>query len=587
MKSDAGAQAGQGNPATARAALFAAALICSLPFVQPRHTLPLPGFHSEWLAFVLGLAALLLLAGRRAWAHGEFPLIACAPLALAALILLHAAWGRVPYAGQAVGATLYLAWAAALIALGAELRRRLGLRAVAAVLAAALAGGGVLTAFAGMLQHYGLEGPYAPLVWPSLAGNVYGNLAQRNQYADYLALALASCAYLYASGRMRGRIAVPVAAILVHGLAVSGSRAAWLYIALILGVAMYHRRRSTAADGARLRSFSAWVAAGFVADQLALALSGVHETAAARMLTAAGFDARLQILSSGLDMFLQSPLLGTGWGSYAWLDFERRASLAAPVAIGVTDNAHNVLLHLLAETGVCGALIAVAAAVLWWRDARAGGRHAEGCWLALLIGIIGVHSMLEFPLWQSYFLGVAALAAGLGATRSLSLPLARVAPFGLAAVLAAGAANAAAVAYEYRQLEQLFAVGRRDRLAQVDALVALAGRELLLQPVAELVIANRMDIDGDFLPEKLALNARVMRFFPAPMVVFRHAALLALSGDASGAAALFSRAARVYPGALPQARAALRRLREAYPAQIAPLLELASAKTPSPAVPAP
>lgn len=587
MNGDAGAQARQGNVATARLALASVALMWSLPFLQPRHYLPLPGFYSEWLAFALGLGALLLLAGRRAWAHGEFPLLACAPLALAALILLQAAGGRVPYAGQAVGATLYLAWAAALIALGAELKRRLGLRAVAFVLAAALVVGGLLTAAAGMLQHYGLDARYAPLVWRAEGGAVYGNLSQRNQYADYLALALAACAYLYASGRLRGWIAAAVGALLVHGLVLSASRAAWLYVALMLGVALYYRRRTGTADGVRLLRCSGWIAAALVADQLAMTLVGVRETAADRMLTGAGFDARLQILRSGLDMFLQSPLLGTGWGSYAWLDFERRASLAAPVALGVTNNAHNLPLHLLAETGLAGAAIGLAAAVLWWRDAWAGEPDVEGCWLALLIGIIGLHSMLEFPLWQSYFLGVAAIAAGLGAQRSLTLPLARVAPLGLAVLLAAGAVNAGALAYEYRQLEQLSAVGRRDRLAQVDALVALAGRELLLRPVTELAIANRMDLNGDFLAEKLALNARVMRFFPAPMVVFRQAVLLALSGDAAGAAAWFSRAAHAYPDALPEALAALRRLGEAYPAQIAPLLELASAKMPSPAVPAP
>ncbi|HWI15694.1 MAG TPA: hypothetical protein VNT02_15625, partial [Burkholderiales bacterium] len=139
---------------TAWLSLALIALMWSLPFLQPVHHYPLPAFYSEWLAFVLGLAAMCLLAGKRAWAHGEFPAIACAPLALATLILLQAAFGKVPYSGQAIAAALYLVWAAALIVVACELKRRIGLETVAAILACALVLGGLLTAAAGAVQYF-------------------------------------------------------------------------------------------------------------------------------------------------------------------------------------------------------------------------------------------------------------------------------------------------------------------------------------------------------------------------------------------------------------------------------------------------
>src|SRR5512133_603735 len=60
------------SEATAWASLGLIGLMWSLPLLQPFHYYPMPSVYSEWLASVLGLAALWLLAGRRAWKRGEF-----------------------------------------------------------------------------------------------------------------------------------------------------------------------------------------------------------------------------------------------------------------------------------------------------------------------------------------------------------------------------------------------------------------------------------------------------------------------------------------------------------------------------------
>ena len=58
--------------------LAALGLMCLLPFLQPLHRYPLTSFYSEWLAFVLGIAALAPLAGKRVWQDMSVPVIACA-----------------------------------------------------------------------------------------------------------------------------------------------------------------------------------------------------------------------------------------------------------------------------------------------------------------------------------------------------------------------------------------------------------------------------------------------------------------------------------------------------------------------------
>jgi hypothetical protein len=51
-------------PTVLRAAVLLTGLAWTLPFLQPYHRFPLTSFYSEWLAFALGLAAVLPLLRR-------------------------------------------------------------------------------------------------------------------------------------------------------------------------------------------------------------------------------------------------------------------------------------------------------------------------------------------------------------------------------------------------------------------------------------------------------------------------------------------------------------------------------------------
>jgi O-antigen ligase len=566
--------------------LVVVALLWTLPFLQPRHAYPVPLFYSEWLAFALGLAALLPLASRASWTPARFPVIALAPLALAGVVLVQAALGHVPYAGQAMMAGYYLVWCAALIVLGAELARRIDLTTIAAVLAAALVVSGIVSSVVGLLQYYDLAASFEPWIMPPL-GSVYGNLAQHNHYGDYLALAIASCAYLYASGRVRGGIAAAASAVLILGLGASTSRSIWLYLLVTLVLALVHRARSPGPVSLRLALFAGLMVAGFALDQWLMSVAFVSTgaaTATQRVFTENG-AVKLQHLGVAWWMFTHAPLIGIGWGGHAWFDFEYKSLFDVPVRLGVTTNAHNVITQLLAETGLAGAVPVLAAALLYLYDAWRAPSNLERWWLIALLAILATHSMLEFPLWHSYFLGIAAISLGLGTSRFLAVKARRMAPVACAALIVMGIANAVSIARAYRGFEGLFAASsEKSDPAVLSALVRLAEGDEVLRPYIEQTLVSRMPIDDRDLDAKLALNARVLHFFPSEMTVFRHAALLALNGDRSGAVALFNQGARAYPEALPGVRIVFLRLAHAYPAQIAPLLELATAKSPPPPV---
>lgn len=575
----------------ARASLATAGLMGVLPFLQPYHRFPLTSFYSEWLAFALGLAAALLLLKKALWREMALPAVALAPLGLILLLGLQVALERVPYPEQALTATLYLLWVALLIVLAHALRRELGLAVVAETLAWFVLAGGLLGALAGLLQHYQFSTPLDFLVARKGSAAVYGNLGQPNHYAAYMTLALASAIYLYGRGRLHGALAGACAALLLLMLGLSGSRSPWLYLgALTLLALLLHGWRGDT-ESRRLAEFTLWLLPAFVVAQWAATLpfltpeKGLLVTSAQRLFEmASGIEARLQLWQEAWDMFLAAPALGSGWGKFAWHHFLYLASTGATAAPGVFNHAHNIVLQLLAETGVTGALLVVGAAIAWAADLRNVKFDLEWWWLLALLAVMGIHSMLEFPLWYAYFLGLAALLLGLGAQRAITLRFAGAARLVAALVILAGWVNLLAVLGPYRDFERLVFLPERRSSPQLEGTVfaesiARVHREPLLAPYVELAVAYGITPSAERLQEKLDLNARAMHFAPVDVVVYRQALLLALAGERAAAVQQLEHSARVYPAELDNAVSELGELARRRPGEFAPLLELAAAKS--------
>jgi O-antigen ligase len=566
-------------------------LAWTIPFLQPYHRFPLTSFYSEWLAFALGLAAATLLLRRESWRDAALPAIALAPLGLVVVLCIQVALGRVPYPGQALLASLYLLWAVLLILLGQLLRREVSLAVVATWLAWFLLGGGILHALVGLAQHYGLHGP--PLdVLVARKGEpvVYGNLAQANHYAACVSFALASASYLHARRALGGAALAFLIPLFVAALALAGARSAWLYLAAFIGIALALWRLRRDAESRRLAGVAAGLPLAYIAAQWLVTLpvlipadGAAMQTSADRLFeTAHGFQTRLQLWGEAWQLFLTAPLLGSGLGQFAWQHFLEQAASGELTTVRVYNHAHNIAVQLLAEFGAAGAFIIAAPALVWIADLRGVRLTLEWWWVLALLSVIGIHSMLEHPLWYAYFLGVAALLLGLGAERRMTVRrgAARAAT---AILILLGCVNLVAVMAPYRDFERLVfdaaaAPPPAAGAQQFAEAMMRAHRDPLLRPYVELALALGAPIRTDGLQEQLELNTRVMRFAPVAAVVYRQALLLALAGRREAALAQLERALRVYPADAADFLAELEDAARRHPDEVMPLLELGTAK---------
>jgi len=213
-----------------RIGLALSGLMVSLPFLNFHHSLPLPTFHTEWMAFALGSAALLALTRGK---QTGFPFLSLGLIGLMLVLMVQVALGMVAYAERSLLGALYVLWAALLVWLGAHLREHCGVERVGLVLQGFVAFGGFLVAITGFMLYYQIDWAGFRLISGAGMDGMVGTIAQRNNFANYLGCALASVVFLFGRRRLSLPLATLLAAPLVLGLVLSISRSAWIYVLLI------------------------------------------------------------------------------------------------------------------------------------------------------------------------------------------------------------------------------------------------------------------------------------------------------------------------------------------------------------------
>jgi len=558
-----------------------------LPFLYFHHAYPITTFYQEWGAALLGLCALPLLVSKRYWLQPEIPRIVLLPIGMLLLLLVQYLLGRVPSFEQTLLLTMYFLWAALLVMLGHRLRVELGIANVVLVLAVFLIVGAELNALAGFLQHYRWRTFLDAVVTVKTSTAVYGNIAQPNHFANYLALGLASVGLLYLRGLLRHWQVILLVLPLLFVLALCGSRSVWLYIGLMAGLSYWWQRGDK--SYVPLLKYSLLLLLGFVVMQLVVQIpwlrgSGGSLTAIERTMgEASSGRIRLQIWWESILIFAQYPLLGSGFGQFAWQHFQLAAELRQLNITGLYNNAHNVVMQLAAETGLAGLAILFGTLGLWiagvWREHRT----MYHWWGYIVLGVLGIHSLLEYPLWYVYFIGIAAFSLGLTESKSYRLELRKLGRLSVAAMLILGVATLGQIFQGYKKLEysmMIRPVSSSDssyvpRLR--DSLVEVYGYPLW-RPYAELFMSGMIEVNEDHLADKIALNGQTLRFVPIAPVAYRQAWLLALSGRLPEAKIQLHNALWAYPYEFKAAQTDLSRLALNDPAHFSALLEFATQK---------
>jgi O-antigen polymerase len=436
----------------------------------------------------------------------------------------------------------------------------------------------LLSAAAGVVQLFGAADALSPWVAPS-SGVAYANLRQRNHLATLLALGAVAWWWLLAQrspepsrvwrAPWRGHALLWLGwALLALAAAATGSRTGLLQWVFLAGfVALFPVAKPRAVDASPRASAPGLQALGRMRWATALGLMALYFAAVwalplllewsgadtrgmalalSRLDDDEGCGSRLVLWSNVLHLIAQKPWLGWGWGV---LDYAHFMTLYPGERFcAILDNAHNLPLHLAVTLGVPVALGVCFLLAVWvwrarpWREADPLRQMAWG-----LLAVIGIHSLLEYPLWYGPFQLVAVLCVlvlwgpGSFAARSKSRRwLGPALALGLCAIVAY-------VAFDYHRISQLYLLPEQRAKAYRTQTLAKAQASVLFRDQVDFAELTTSDLTRANAAHIHALATRSLHFSPEPKVVVLLLDSALLLGRDQEAVAILARFDAAFP----------------------------------------
>lgn len=391
----------------------------AIGWLLPNHYRPWLAFHSDaWIAvaLLLALAAVLLRS------HSSWQLH---PVALLVALLICVPWlqygvGLVRQPGVAWIASIYLLGLFLALLLGShwELTRP-GELGDALFLAIGIAS--VFSVGLQLQQWLQLEGLE---LWKTGGGPArpHANLGQPNQLGTLLLWGLLAAAWGWLRKRIGGWAALLLAAYLLFGLALSGSRTAWVSVVFLVGAAWLwrhlwnHSRVPWLVTGLGIYFVVCVATMGWLGHLLQTEL-----TPDSLLFSSTSGQHRLSAWAAFADALWQRPFFGYGWNQTVLA--QMAVVTAHPPLQGIFTHSHNLILDLVLWCGIPLGLW-VSMFLLWWfwRQFRAV-QCAENAVLFLLVLVVANHAMLELPLHYAYFLLPTGMVIGVLNVRLVARPI--------------------------------------------------------------------------------------------------------------------------------------------------------------------
>ena len=428
-----------------------------------------------------------------------------------------------------------------------------------------------------LLQYFGVAAALAPWLTPTLPGEAFANLRQRNQFATLTSIglvALLACLALPTSAASSTttpeksaltRWSLPGWAyasvlLLAVGNAASSSRTGLLQWGLVLLLVLWWNRSICRPLALlTLLGLLMYAAAASVLPLLLNLATGISSDGLWGRLAEASGDSRRVLWANVLTLIAQKPWFGWGWGelSYAHVITD----YPGPRIPEILGNAHNLPLHLAVELGLPAALL-IGIGLTWavcraapWRETDPARQMA---WAVL--AVIGVHSLLEFPLWYGPFqLALWLCVACLWRTRQ-TRQTGQLPPTGNSAptstlktprIVWAGAATAwlalGAIGFDYARVTQLYVpVDKRWSAYQQNTLAKAEGT-WLFQPQVRFAKLITTEVTPANAAAMHALALRVLHYSPEAKVLEKLIVSARLSGQRANAAFYLDRFRAAYP----------------------------------------
>lgn len=380
-------------------------------YLHPFHIHPFRTFYHDSLVLLAVLFSFGMFA-LQATPRLRWPSLLLLPVALILFLLLQWSAGLVSFEAIAIPVMYFLVFAAALVlgatwAIGAKGAEKICLMLAVAHLLAAL-----LAVLMQGVQISGVDAtPWIMYLAPATQMRPYANVAQPNQLALLLCLALASVWYLFQTFRVGRWDACLLSLVLLWGMALTQSRIGWIITPLFAVYCFNQGNSVRAIDRRCLLLLLALYAAMVICLPLFSQLLGFSSVSLADHL--GGRSERSVLLKQAFAMANQHPWIGVGWFGFGAEQVRIAADFSSTT---YAEHSHNLLFNFAAELGWPAAVLFAVAITYWlWQTCvyRSERKDMSVGFAALCLIAVAVHSMVEFPLWYAYVLMPVGLLMGM------------------------------------------------------------------------------------------------------------------------------------------------------------------------------
>lgn len=438
--------------------------------------------------------------------------------------------GRGTYAVEALWGVLALlgCWCAA--GAGARARQE---SAVATIWMLGLLGAAVGNAVEGLLQYFGLAGGFWPwVVDPLQRGLAYGAMRQPNLLATLLCSGVVAAVYLSERRKLTASMGWLLIGVLQACLVATGSRIGVVEVVSLGLMALVWRRQ---ASPLMLRMLWGQALLFILWSAVLPWLAHLHGFEALRSTASrfggSGSDGRWAMWSNTLELIAQRPWTGWGWRELGYANYVGGYTVRAE---GLVDHAHNLPLQLAVELGIPVAVL-FCTFVAWslWRAAPWRSRLPEQqvAWLVLLV--IGLHSLVELPLWSGGFVFLAGFALGqllppAGFQLSQAGSVLRLTFYAIGGILVLTSLGAWT---QYSRVSRVYEVSSRLHPEESRKAIQQASSAWMLEGHLSFAALRETTVTSENAAQVLGVTERLLHFSAEPRVIEALLASLALLGD--------------------------------------------------------
>ena len=397
-----------------------------IPFLIPYSYFPVSKFYAEMLSLVFALCIGVLAIYRAPRISISSAGISCAAFALFLLLQVMVIPIRFPGVNVAIAIEFAVV---AVMSLGitslidgdeemqAKILKQIAWAALISV---------TIQAIYGFMQYTGQAADYRSYILFNGSGdaNIFGNIGQKNDYADFISIGIFALAYLYFIRQINLAVFVVYALFFGFIITINTSRTSFTYFILALlssGIFILINRKNP--ERKPLNKQVLLLILGMTVGLI------IMEAAIPKLISAfstahADANSGLYRFSEGsigqstyrrfyewykdIIIFIQHPIFGIGWYQFpheAIYLMNTERFMYIPANSALYTHSHNSPLNILAETGIIGFIITMGYGFIYsmYRMFKNFNNY-NTLFLSFMILTIFGQSCFQYPLWYAYFL---------------------------------------------------------------------------------------------------------------------------------------------------------------------------------------